>query len=275
VSNLVKGVQKVFKKTVQVVKKIAPYVAMAAAIYFTAGIAMAAFPATASFAAAMPGITGAASALGIGSAGTAVAAASEAAPTFAGAAEAAGLSDSAMAANSALAAEAGVDVGAAATAAPIAAAAAAPAAAAGPVSLFSKLGGFVKGATSAVGSMSFSDKLLLATVGAQTLGNYLGPTADEVARDQAIEKAKFRGSFYGMDESGVAKPGPQIGVRPMPGPGTVAPTATPAPTVAPPMQANASAPRDLFAPRGATNLLPSIGGAGTQDYSQFASNANA
>jgi hypothetical protein len=279
VSNLVKGVKKVFKKTIEVAKKIAPYVAMGAAIYFTAGLAMAAFPATASVAAAMPGISGAASALGIGSAAAGTAAAtSEAAaalPTFAGVAE-----DLAPITVNASMLTAGPAAAAAASGAGLASAAAGVASGA-PVaslmggwttagagaapSLFSKISNVVSGGAKSmaagVKSMSFSDKLLLASVGAQTLGNYLGPTADDIARDQAIERAKFRGSFYGIDESGQpAKPN-TTGVRPLGGPGTVNPT-PPAP---------ASAPRDLFAPKGTTNLLPSVGGVGTQNYAQFAS----
>jgi hypothetical protein len=279
VSNLVKGVKKVFKKTIEVAKKIAPYVAMGAAIYFTAGLAMAAFPATASVAAAMPGISGAASALGIGSAAAGTAAAtSEAAaalPTFAGVAE-----DLAPITVNASMLTAGPAAAAAASGAGLASAAAGVASGAPVASL---MGGWTtagargraepllenlqrrqrraKSMAAGVKSMSFSDKLLLASVGAQTLGNYLGPTADDIARDQAIERAKFRGSFYGIDESGQpAKPN-TTGVRPLGGPGTVNPT-PPAP---------ASAPRDLFAPKGTTNLLPSVGGVGTQNYAQFAS----
>ena len=63
------GIKKVFKKALKVVKKIAPIVIAAAAIYFTGGLALSAFAPTAGFAASMPlfaggGIGG----LGIGAA---------------------------------------------------------------------------------------------------------------------------------------------------------------------------------------------------------------
>jgi len=54
-SGVVKGVKKVFKKVAKVVKKIAKPLLIAAAVYFTAGVALSAFSATAGMAAAMPG----------------------------------------------------------------------------------------------------------------------------------------------------------------------------------------------------------------------------
>jgi hypothetical protein len=71
---LVKGVKKVFKAVGGFVKKYWKPILIAAAIYFTAGIALAAMPATASFAAAMPGFgatgifSSAATAIGFGGA---------------------------------------------------------------------------------------------------------------------------------------------------------------------------------------------------------------
>lgn len=188
-SGLVKSVKKVFKKAVKVVKKVLPYVAMAAAIYFTAGIAAAAF-APASAMAAMPGIAGAASALGIGggAAGAAAAGASTAAaaaPTFSGVA--AGLSSggtmfsatgAALSAGSAAAASAGIG---------------AAAATAGAATAAVKTG---------FAAMSFADKLTLASVGTQALGTLVEPSTKSMIRDEMIETKKWRGAFYGMDESG-------------------------------------------------------------------------
>lgn len=54
-SKLWKGVKKVFKKVTKFVKKHWKTIVIAAAVYFTAGIALGAMPATASFSAAMPG----------------------------------------------------------------------------------------------------------------------------------------------------------------------------------------------------------------------------
>ena len=54
-SGLVKAVKKVFKKVKKFVKKYWKVIVIAAAIYFTAGVALSAFPSTASFAAGMPG----------------------------------------------------------------------------------------------------------------------------------------------------------------------------------------------------------------------------
>jgi hypothetical protein len=54
-SGLVKKVKKVVKKAAKFVKKNWKVIAMAVAIYFTAGVAMSYFPSTAGFSAAMPG----------------------------------------------------------------------------------------------------------------------------------------------------------------------------------------------------------------------------
>lgn len=54
-SKLWKGVKKVFKKVVKFVKKNWKYIVIAVAVYFTAGMALAAMPSTAAFSAAMPG----------------------------------------------------------------------------------------------------------------------------------------------------------------------------------------------------------------------------
>lgn len=54
-SGLVKGVKKVFKKAVKFVKKYWKVIAIAVAVYFTAGVALSYFGSTAAFASSMPG----------------------------------------------------------------------------------------------------------------------------------------------------------------------------------------------------------------------------
>jgi len=95
-SGILKKIGKVFNKIVK--SKIFKYVAIAAAVYFTAGIALGA--AGVGFAAALPGISTAASAIGLGEVGAFGAAA---ASTAAAAGSAVGLAE----AGGALAAEAG------------------------------------------------------------------------------------------------------------------------------------------------------------------------
>lgn len=56
-SGVTKLATKIVKTTVDVVKKYGKYIAMAAAVYFTAGAAMSMFAPTAGFAASMPGIS--------------------------------------------------------------------------------------------------------------------------------------------------------------------------------------------------------------------------
>lgn len=54
-SGLVKGIKKVFKKVGKFVKKYWKYIAIAVAVYFTAGVALSYFGSTAAFSSAMPG----------------------------------------------------------------------------------------------------------------------------------------------------------------------------------------------------------------------------
>lgn len=101
-SKLWKGVKKVFKKVTKFVKKHWKVIAIAAVIYFSAGIALAAMPSTAAFSAAMPGFgvggifsnaavaLGATGAAGSGIAGTVAAQAAAAAGTAATTAAVAG-----------------------------------------------------------------------------------------------------------------------------------------------------------------------------------------
>lgn len=182
-SGIVKGAKKLFKGVVKVIKKIIKPVAIAAAVYFTGGLALSAFPATAGFAAAMPGITAAA--------GTTVGGAVSG--VFSKAAGVLGLGGGAAtgaAANSSIItgtgiggplATAGAGAGRSAVAGMFGKAGAA-AATAGGKSLMGK-----------VAAMSFSDKLLLASIGTKAVGSFLAPTLDE----EYSAARKFRGSFYG------------------------------------------------------------------------------
>jgi len=112
-SGLIKGIGKVFKKIGKFIKKNWKYIAMAVAVYFTAGIALSYFGATAGFAAAMPGFgaggmfTSAATAIGFNGpaiAGAAMAAApagmgsAAALASFGEAAAAAGMTSAELAA---------------------------------------------------------------------------------------------------------------------------------------------------------------------------------
>jgi hypothetical protein len=231
-SGIVKGIKKVFKKVVKVVKKVLPYAVAAAAIYFSAGLAGAAF-APGSFLATMPGIPAAASALGIGGAAAAGAAtaaapslATVAAPSFS---QAAGLILPATWTTSA------------------GTAAIAPAVASGGkfATLIGKVFG---GARSALGSMSMSEKLLLASMGSNVLSEMLGPTPREQARDIAIEQAKFRGAFYGMDESGASAPAPRRDLFAVARPPSVAmsPPSVAKPSVDQPLRGPGTQSFDLF-----------------------------
>ena len=57
-SGIIKGIKKVFRKVGKVLKKIIKPLAIAVAVYFTAGLALSAFAPTAGFAASMPGFAG-------------------------------------------------------------------------------------------------------------------------------------------------------------------------------------------------------------------------
>ena len=57
-------------------------------------------------------------------------------------------------------------------------------------------------AAGSFGKMSFADKLIMTKVGTDVAGALFGPTPAEEAEALAIEEAKFRGSFYGMDAGG-------------------------------------------------------------------------
>jgi len=233
-SGVAKGVKKVFKKVGKFVKKIIKPVAIAAAVYFTGGLALSAFPATASFAASMPGFAGGGilgTGVGAGSvAGTGLFSKGAAALGLGG-----GLASGAAAAGTSAAQLAGVygTSTALAAAAPNAAAlAAAPTS-----SLVSGAAatGVAGKAAATFGKMSLTDKLLLTKMGTDVAGALFGPTPQEEFESQAIEAAKFRGAFYGMeaDGTGALPPPAQASSPPVVGSqsaGTQAPQATPIPS---------------------------------------------
>lgn len=222
-SGVAKGIKKVFKKVGKVLKKIIKPLAIAVAVYFTAGIALAAMPATAGFAASMPGFAGGGF-LGTGIGASAAAGGTVTAGTgiFSTAAQAIGLGGglagaTAEAAGTALASGMGV-----AEAAQLYGTAAVTTAQTSSImgsvgSSMGMSGAAVAGAAgmpTAAGSMgtaagmSLADKLLLTKVGTDVAGALFGPSEKEIAEMEAIEASKFRGSFYGMDASGGTAPPP-------------------------------------------------------------------
>jgi hypothetical protein len=226
-SGVIKSVKKVFKKVVEVVKKIWKPVLIAAAVYFTAGLALSAFAPTAGFAASMPlfasgGIAGtgigagavagtgifsqAAVALGVG--GGLTAGAIGAGTTAAELAAVYGSSTAIGAMGGAGMISPGVASGAQATIAANAGAITAGTGAAGAAANVAAMGGVapaagvIPKAAGAIGKMSFSDKLLMTKIGTDTAGALFGPTPQEEYEAQYIEAAKFRGAYYGMDAQG-------------------------------------------------------------------------
>lgn len=176
-SNVIKGVKKVFKKVTKVVKKIAPYAIAAAAIYFTAGVALSAMPATSAFAAGLPGFAGA------GGAGTGILSKVAAKVGLGALGKAGGL---AAAAGGGIAPAIGMGVGFMPTA-----------------------GGAVAGGAMKAAGMSLTEKLMLASVGTNALGALLAPSPREVAEAEYSEAKKWRGSFYGMETGGTPAEVPQ------------------------------------------------------------------
>lgn len=210
-SGVVKGVKKVFKGAVKVVKKVWKPLLVAAAIYFTAGLALSAFPATASFAAALPGFAGGGTlGLGIGAGATAgtgvftslattlgvgggLTAASTGIASGAAAASTAAVGEMAALGSASVAADTAAITGMGAAAGGTAVAGAAGAAggaAAGGSALAAKTG------------LSLTDKLLLASTGTKALGTLLQPSA----KKQHEIANSFTGSFYGMDSKGRTAP---------------------------------------------------------------------
>jgi len=200
-SGVVKGVKKVFKKVGKVLKKIAKPLAIAVAVYFTAGLALSAFAPTAGFAATMPGFAGG------GFLGTGIGAGATAGTgVFSNVATALGVGGGIQAASAEIAAAqaAGAAASGAVTSGvsifnTAAQNAAITASTAGPATTGSVVGGGLKKAAASIGEMSFTDKLIMAKVGTDVAGGLFGPTPQEEAEALAIENAKFRGAFYGME----------------------------------------------------------------------------
>lgn len=254
-SGIVKGIKKVFKKIVKVVKKIAKPLLIAAAVVFTGGLALSAFPAMAGFAASLPGFAGGGFlGLGIGATATAgtgmfsaLAGAIGLGGGIAAGAIGAGTSLAALPASLQAAGAAALTGGTAASTAAIAAGApmAGQITQAALVSGGPALAGTGITAATAAAKMTFTEKLLLGSMGMNAVGALLAPSAKSIARDQAIEAAKFRGSFYGLTASGegfTAAQGP--GSVPSPA-GAVTPVQPPGPAPTPPPQnlfSNVSAP---------------------------------
>lgn len=195
-SKVFKGIKKVFKGVTKAVKKVVKgvgkfvkkygkYIAMAAAVYFTAGAALAAFPATAGAAAAMPGVSSFASALGITAKGAAAA------------------GSVASAAGGAAGGAAGASIGSAAGGAVGGAAGAAASAGSG---LLSTVGGAVQGVVSTVTStvkgvgkwyagLDATGKMQVAQLGLKALEGATAPTPEEIARSkQEAQWGGFRSS---------------------------------------------------------------------------------
>lgn len=221
-SGLVKGIKKVFKKIGKVLKKIIKPLAIAVAVYFTAGIALSYFAPTAGFAASMPGfasgglfgtgfaVGGApvvagggvfsqvASAIGLGgglasgAAGVNASAAAAAMNTGMGVVEASNI-------YGATAVEAGmtanITAGMGTAAGEAALGVISPAASESLVSSGMSVGG---PEIAAKAGRSFSDQLLVAKVMTDVTGALFGPSPQEIYEAKYIEEAKHRGPYYGM-----------------------------------------------------------------------------
>lgn len=279
-SGVVKGVKKLFKKVVSFVKKLIKPILIAAAVYFTAGLALSAFPATAGFAASLPGFAGggilgtgigagatagtglfskAASAIGLGSLGSSggLVGGALASGTSTAALGAAGIKGTAILAGATKAAGAGLISGLPSGLATALAAGTPGVAGAGTV-----LAGGIQGpgmyAVGQAAKMSIGEKLLLASTGMQAVGALLAPSP--------AEQKRWVGAFYGMDRKGgggaivpglpdsTQAPAAQQPGIPQVTPPTTAPVAPPqtavrAQTAQPRMaQAPSQQPAELFAP---------------------------
>lgn len=199
-------------------KKIIKPLAIATAVYFTGGLALSAFGPTQAFAASLPGFAGGGW-LGTGIGGTA------GEGIFTKAASAIGLGG-------------GLEAGAAAKAASSAALPSVFSAAPAAETSLEASSNFLLGKGAQVGAqqipkelaksaaMSLTDKLLLAKIGTDVTGALFGPTPQEEWEAQAVEQAKFRGSYYGLNDQ-------EINTM------MAGPPSTPPPQAAPPPQSQA------------------------------------
>ena len=220
-SGVIHSIGKVFSTVWDFIRPVVEVVAAAAAVYFTVGLALGAMPATAGIAASMPGFAGAAgpgtglftsaaSALGetsiAGAGADAAAAADSASIAAAGDAYASG----ALANGTAITADAGA---AAVPAAGTAVGATVPGATAAQIgTVATDLSPTAAGAVpaAATAGTSLTDKLLLASVGAQTISGLTKPSPTDIAQAQAT----FYGSFYGTNADGSGQPEPNLYVGP-------------------------------------------------------------
>ena len=193
VSKLFKGVKKTFKKVTKFVKKRWKLIVIAAAIYFTAGIALAAMPSTAAFSAAMPGFgvggmfSNAAVALGAtGAAGSGIAG-----TVAANAAGSALMAGATMAGPASTVAAPGAIVGTTSGAVTTAGLGAAPVA--------TTVAAGAGNTAATVGAMSGLEKVALASTVFQGVGGLLSDSEDDVNRK--AHNRKF-GQSFGVGREG-------------------------------------------------------------------------
>ena len=217
-SGVVKGIRKVFKKVVDVVKKIALPALAIAAVYFTAGIALASYGPTSAFAAQMPGFAGAS-----GAGGGIFSSVASKVGLGQGLAEGAGVALGAegavtanMLGNSALISEAVASAGGAGSGVLASGGSAVAGGFTNPVTGDVVTASGVKsaaskaapdlylakdGVTAAKAGMSTTDKLLIASLGTQAVGTLMQDTEED---------RTFQGSFYGTTQGGETSEMPRL-----------------------------------------------------------------
>jgi trimeric autotransporter adhesin len=232
-SHVFREIGKVFAQVWDFVRPIVEVVAIAAAVYFSVGLALSYMPATSAFAAAMPGFasTGGvagggvfsslASSLGMGgglASGAAESAAAAAVPALTDsglsiAATTAGADLPAAAVGGNAASGAAAAGGAIANTTPLAAyvpSAAAETAAGNIAAVNAATAGYTAAAGSEAAASALTNKLLLASVGTQLISGLTAPSPTDIAS----AKAGFYGSFYGKDASGSGPAAPDLSVAP-------------------------------------------------------------
>lgn len=208
-SGIVKAVGKVFSAIGSVIKKIWKPVLIAAAVYFTAGLALSAMPSTAAFAASMPGFAGGGIAgLGFGSGfvpGTGVLTHLAASIGLGALGSSGGLVGGALAAGTttselAAAGISGATIasgGGAALATGHISALALPAEGAGSVAAGSAAA-TAAGGVAAKGGMTLAEKFLVASTVSNVAGGLNAPSPRDIEEAQKT----WVGSFYGVDSGG-------------------------------------------------------------------------
>lgn len=231
-SGVFRTIGKVFSKVWDFVRPIVEVVAIAAAVYFTAGVALSAFPATSAFAAALPGFASSggvagegvfsslADSIGMGGGLQAGATADVAADAAAGSAAGGAVAAGADLPTAAVAGDASATSGAIGGAATGAGGAIDVAPAGSALSYDAAgniLGSVPAGGSSVAGAASgaLTNKLLLASVGANLISGLTAPSPTDIA----AAKAGFYGSYYGMDSNGSSAPAPNLSVGPQSEPG--------------------------------------------------------